>query len=214
MHMTNFLQSDVITRAAATNVPLKYIRISDNIENIIEKLFIFATQLEKVEFANDPKIKIIEKDAFPSGKIIILPKPVDDGKTFLHWNRDGQHLNAGTEVSDYSVSYNAVFEDDITSVKDFNSNESNYHLYGLYPNPFSDKTTLKLDFDKPSTVSISIIDPLGRVVQNIMRDEKLDGHFSIPIEFNNATDYRMNAIYYCRIIIDNHVETLKLLYVE
>ena len=169
MHMTSFLQSDVITRADATNLPLKYIRISNNIENIIENLFVFATQLEMVEFANNPKIKIIEKNAFAPGKILILPEPVDDNKTFSHWNNNGQHLNAGSEVSDYSEPYDAVFEGNpvelVVYVSSVSGNDQNEGLTNNNP-----VQTLKRAKDivlaNEATIPVKILLKSGDVFDN------------------------------------------------
>jgi hypothetical protein len=108
--MTQVTPHDAITRSDATNIPLKKIRFSDNIEIITEELFVFATDLEIVEFASNSKLSIIETGAFPEGKTITLPTPVQSNSTFLHWLKDDQQIAAGTEVSDFSSPYTAIFD--------------------------------------------------------------------------------------------------------
>jgi len=46
------------------------------------------------------------------------------------------------------------------SIKDYNTNMS----FGVYPNPFNDAFTLKYDADKSETISLQLMDMLGRVI--------------------------------------------------
>ena len=47
-------------------------------------------------------------------------------------------------------------------VKEYNTNIS----FGVYPNPFNDAFTVKFDADERETMSLEIIDMLGRVVNS------------------------------------------------
>lgn len=138
-HMTQILPYDAITRPDATNVPLKNIIISDNIEIITGELFVFATQLETVTFAPNPKLKTIEKDAFPAGKTITLPTPVSPGRTFLYWLKEGQQFAAGSQVSDYSSPYTAFYDGDPVDFTVYVSSSSGNDLN----NGLTDSTPVK-----------------------------------------------------------------------
>jgi 5-methylthioadenosine/S-adenosylhomocysteine deaminase len=97
----------------------------------------------------------------------------------------------------------------LTSVsidKQVNSIGKTFQLYQNYPNPFNPITTISYLIPKPSFVTIKIFDSLGREVKTLVSEEKLAGTYKVNFDCYNYT----SGIYYCRMQVDQYMETKKI----
>ena len=73
-------------------------------------------------------------------------------------------------------------------------------LYQNYPNPFNPLTTISYELPQDSYVKITIYDPLGNVVNNLVNANQLSGNRSIQWNATNSLGHRVAAgIYIYRI---------------
>jgi hypothetical protein len=88
--------------------------IPASVETIGSKAF-RANALTSVTFEEGSKLKFIDATAFSGNadlSSIVLPASLSDGQDFIHWVTSGGTIVNGNEsVSDYDVSYTAVFAD-------------------------------------------------------------------------------------------------------
>jgi len=77
------------------------------------------------------------------------------------------------------------------------------------PNPFKKSVTVKFSLSSPSTVSISVLDNLGKVVDNILNSSFLE----TPENEIEYTPHNLSeGIYYLRLEANGTVQTVKLVY--
>lgn len=72
-----------------------------------------------------------------------------------------------------------------------------------YPNPFTDKTTIRYSVDKPSDVRIEILDVLGRTVHAFAETVKRSGTHEFPFELDMA------GVFFCRITVGDLTKTIR-----
>ena len=76
-----------------------------------------------------------------------------------------------------------------------------------YPNPFNPTTTINYSIPKTSFVTIKVYDALGRELETLVNEEKLNGNYKI--EFNGSKF--TSGIYFYRMQAGNFVDTKKLI---
>ena len=88
-----------------------------------------------------------------------------------------------------------------------NSNiaSQNDFSFNIYPNPFSSRTTVSYDLKTRDQVKIEILDLTGRVLQTISEGYKEAGKHQLGIYLPQLTP----GIYFCKIIVGNQQQVLK-----
>lgn len=76
----------------------------------------------------------------------------------------------------------------------------------LYPNPSNSMTYLNIELEKPSNVSIKVLNAIGQVVMS-RNYGKLNGPYTLPIAINRLN----NGIYSVNIEYNNMIKTKKLM---
>jgi hypothetical protein len=79
-------------------------------------------------------------------------------------------------------------------------------LLTVYPNPFRTNSLISYDVKFPSHVDLSVYDPAGKKIMNLVNEYKYDGQYYIPIN-GEVFD---PGVYICRISYGNNSETIKM----
>ncbi len=103
---------------------------------------------------------------------------------------DGGYIIGGStqEVDNVYRSdlYIAKLYPDGVGIDDEEYNLPKHHaLLGNYPNPFNAKTTLKFQLDKPSDITLTLYDILGRELQTLAAGEYQAGKHSVTFDASN-----------------------------
>ncbi len=106
-----------------------------------------------------------------------------------------------------SVSFISVIP---SSVKENGAEQMNFNLFQNYPNPFNPATIIKYKIPEQSFVSLKIYDLLGNIISTLVNEEKPKGDYGV--EFN-ATGLSTGPYFY-QLVIDNYLETKKMLYLR
>ncbi len=77
----------------------------------------------------------------------------------------------------------------------------------VYPNPFSEQTTISYRVDKKSHVKVEIIDALGQLVKTIVSEVQAPGEYS----YNWGEKEHVQAIYFVKITCDKEVSIKKII---
>jgi len=81
----------------------------------------------------------------------------------------------------------------------------------IYPNPLTNNSVIRYSVNQTGTVSISIIDCCGRIVETYLGAAQAEGEYSVPCKKLISKDLR-SGIYFCRIATQNGCsKTLKLI---
>jgi agmatine deiminase len=83
-------------------------------------------------------------------------------------------------------------------------------LFGNFPNPFTQSTTIRYRLTERSDVKLEVINTLGRQVATLVNTEQSEGIYNIPF---NAGELPA-GIYYIRIVTDKTTMTKKMLFVR
>ena len=116
-------------------------------------------------------------DVFVTGDLITL-KVIDDGTS-----SSGPVIRADAAKFSQVSGVNSMDE----------GNELSYNLEQNYPNPFNPVTTISYSIPQTGHVSIKIFDVLGRVVSEVVNEEKSAGKYQL--EFN-ATNISSGVYFY------------------
>lgn len=103
---------------------------------------------------------------------------------------------------------NYKYDFDYIGIKNETKIVKNFNLHQNYPNPFNPATIIVFEVPKTSAVSLTFYDNLGRVVDEPVKNVKLN-----PGKF----EYKWNAgkfasgIYYCRLTSGDYSGTIKMI---
>ncbi len=75
-------------------------------------------------------------------------------------------------------------------------------LYQNYPNPFNPSTTIQYAVSEPTTVRLTILDALGRVVESLVNDRQSAGDHSVTWDATSQP----SGVYFCRLEAGGFVE--------
>lgn len=106
---------------------------------------------------------------------------------------------------------NMKFEE-ISDVENIQDIEYNLQLKGNHPNPASDKTVISFDIKKQSDVLIKIYNNSGKLIKEIERGNCQQGENKILWDCidNNGSEV-LNGIYFYEVIIENHIQSNKII---
>jgi flagellar hook assembly protein FlgD len=83
----------------------------------------------------------------------------------------------------------------------------------VFPNPFSEFSTLSYTVKKAGLVYAAIYDINGKVIKNLFNDFQSDGEYSLKWNGNDNQDLKVsNGVYYVTFQINNKIYTKKILF--
>ena len=98
----------------------------------------------------------------------------------------------------------------LESAMDQNSNEEFKGLHRSYPNPFGQSTTIQYRLERPSHVSICVLDHLGRVIKQLESRKVPEGVHQVVWD---ASAYAP-GIYFYRIQVDGNQFTGRMIHFQ
>ncbi len=121
----------------------------------------------------------------PGGQLEYRLKQVDTDGTFEYYTI--------TVETDYTI----------TSVND-NEIPKDYELNQNYPNPFNPSTTITYSIIENTNVKISIYNPDGKIINELINEYKSPGNYSIIWNGKNASNNDVaSGVYFYRLIAGN-----------
>ncbi len=79
-----------------------------------------------------------------------------------------------------------------------------------YPNPFSDKATIRYELKENGLVNLAIFDVFGKEVKTLVNKEQHSGIYNIQLEAGNLSE----GIYYCRLNTNGQSETVQMVIIK
>ena len=89
-------------------------------------------------------------------------------------------------------------------IKEFNNNGN---TISLYPNPFENTTTFLIVLTQDATVNLNIIDVAGKLITNVLNEQKSQGEVKIVFDRKQLT----SGIYFYQLKINNIITTGKII---
>jgi hypothetical protein len=128
---------------------------------------------------------------------------------YLRWvmgTTDGGWRYCGWNIDDIQI---YAIEDITTETNEYTSTDSELKCY---PNPFSETTSIEYTLTGKSNVSVNIIDLQGRIVKQLVQQDKPAGHYTINWDARNDNGLIVsNGVYFVRVETNNKVFALKVL---
>ena len=170
--------------------------------------------------------------AKPTGEVIVTgvgsPTPNPSSPSFnqmpiVQYSNTGvqnwvstPNIYAGTGLATHIASDGSLFAigsrnmfvfhyDNMTT--SINSHLQNDNSVKIYPNPFTNTTTIEFKLEEINNTSLSIIDVTGRMVENISQRYFTAGENKINIDLSNL----QNGIYFCILQTNHNLQVTKLI---
>jgi photosystem II stability/assembly factor-like uncharacterized protein len=106
---------------------------------------------------------------------------------------------------------NYKYNFDYIGIKNETEIVNDFKLHQNYPNPFNPVTTIVFEIPKTSTVSLTIFDNLGRIVEAPVENVRLNpGKY----EYEWKADKLASGIYYCRMTSEEYSKTIKTILIK
>jgi hypothetical protein len=83
----------------------------------------------------------------------------------------------------------------------------NFSISQNYPNPFNPNTIIKYEIPKTTNVKIDVFDMLGRIIDNIVNEEKSAGRYELEFDGSSLS----SGVYYYRMQAGDFVSIRKML---
>jgi len=123
-------------------------------------------------------------------------------------DNDGAHLAwANTLNGEQDVYYGHIIPQ-FTGIE--NSIEELNISIMSYPNPFSDKTTIRYEIKEKGEVNLTLFDMFGKEVMQLVNKEQQSGMYNEQLEADNLPE----GIYYCRLNAGGQSETVRLVLIK
>lgn len=87
------------------------------------------------------------------------------------------------------------------------NNPSSNESINVFPNPFTNTTSIEFNLSEIKNISISIVDVLGKEVKNISTKNLMEGKKKINIDLSELN----SGIYFCKIKLNENIQTVKLI---
>ena len=94
-----------------------------------------------------------------------------------------------------------------TNISGNESEVRGFYLHQNYPNPFNPTTTITFDVPKSTNVNISIYDVSGKLVGNVLNEQKNRGSFSLTFD----ASYLSSGIYFYKLTTDDFAAVKKII---
>jgi hypothetical protein len=88
---------------------------------------------------------------------------------------------------------------------------SEFYLSQNYPNPFSEKTTIKYCIAYKTKVKIEVFSDEGKIIERLLDEEKEAGTYKIDFQYTGCFRQLANEIYSYRLEAGNFIETKKMI---
>ena len=133
----------------------------------------------------------------------------ENGKILLRFHSDHNINYRGVEIDNLIIHKSGHYtETDLSSSLDLLP--ENFILYQNYPNPFNPTTNIKFSVPHLSSVSISIFNIRGALIEEVINKVYEPGHYIISID---AQKYA-SGIYMYRMETENSVHTKKCIIIK
>ncbi|MFH1196979.1 MAG: T9SS type A sorting domain-containing protein [bacterium] len=148
----------------------------------------------------------------------IWKKAIDLSKT--DWTNSVLSLNndiyvLGQTNSTGNGSYDMMLmklNDPVTGIEQSQDEEMGFNLYQNSPNPFNMQTAIDFTLPETSNVKLNIYDSTGRLIRNLINEEKPGGHNAIIWDgLNNSHEVVSSGIYFYSMISGNLSQTKKMI---
>lgn len=100
--------------------------------------------------------------------------------------------------------------DNSTSVQESNEIPVGFSLAQNYPNPFNPSTIIQYSIPAYSYVQIKVYDALGQQISTLVNEYKHTGSYEIKFDAKGLS----SGIYYYQLIVNNYIETKKMLLIK
>ncbi|RJQ62609.1 MAG: T9SS C-terminal target domain-containing protein [Stygiobacter sp.] len=81
-----------------------------------------------------------------------------------------------------------------------------------YPNPFNPSTTIEYQIQKNNFVNIKIFDSIGRLVKNLVNEEKQSGEYSVIFDGKNDSGQKVSSgVYYYQLQVGDFISNKKMI---
>ena len=84
---------------------------------------------------------------------------------------------------------------------------NDYMLYQNYPNPFNPSTNIKFSVKKQGLINISLYDITGKKLKVLVNQQVQPGTYNTTFDAGSLP----SSVYYCRMEINNKIQTIKLI---
>jgi hypothetical protein len=121
-----------------------------------------------------------------------------------------KYENAGN----YHTSLTAYYADAGSTIKNKSDNQNDWIVnedfrVSIYPNPYVERANINYVLYKPSNISISIVDYMGKSIKTIVNQTQDAGQYT---ESFAGRDFGLKAgVYLVRVIVNGKIETTKLI---
>jgi ligand-binding sensor domain-containing protein len=103
-----------------------------------------------------------------------------------------------------------IYSENNLLLKSTEVKEKEEKIFSVYPNPFSKNTTISFHLEKEENVKVEVFDLNGRLVKNVFEGTKNQGIQNIEVSLDNNS----SGVYFCRIIVGDKQNVLKLVFIE
>jgi hypothetical protein len=123
------------------------------------------------------------------------------------WGVDPYLPSGNSIVSDMSTGlYICKFEPPVTSVEDNQNTPSDFSLSQNFPNPFNPSTTIKYSLPENGFVNLSVYNPLGEKVSELVHQELIAGEYQTNFDAVNLP----SGVYIAELKYGNAIKTIKM----
>jgi hypothetical protein len=113
---------------------------------------------------------------------------------------------------DFKIYNGAVLPTDVNDKIELNEN---FSLSQNYPNPFNPTTTIEYELKRPETIKINIYDINGRLVRELINEEKNTGHYSINWDGkDNSGKIIASSTYFYQIQAGSYTQAKKMIFLK
>jgi hypothetical protein len=85
-----------------------------------------------------------------------------------------------------------------------------FRLYPNFPNPFNPSTTIRYFLPHKSAVRLVVFNLLGQTVADLVQEVQQEGEHAAEFDASSQT----SGMYFCRLVADEHVATMKVLLIK
>jgi hypothetical protein len=140
----------------------------------------------------------------PGGKNGSLSWVDGFGNLWLFGGQNGPPFNDLWKYNIDSISCNGI----VSGIEEINSSSS----VQVFPNPFSESTSIQLSLNYNSKVSVLVFNLHGQIIANLMDEQKTTGDYKI--DFTPTIYHLVEGIYIVEVRIDNSTVNRKVIKVK
>lgn len=181
---------------------------------------------------NDPQQELVYFGGYPNDNLVIidgitgnidwempatLAKDIDisgNGGAFCDINNDGKMeiTFSSSDLAGKTPIYIVGLQGALNIIGNNNSIPTEVSLMQNYPNPFNPITTIEYQIQKADYVTIKIFDSIGRLVKNLVNEEKQSGEYSVIFNGRNDAGQTVSSgVYYYQLQVGDFVSNKKMI---